>query len=429
MIEGGISVFQGRRVLLLQGPVGPFFRRLAEDLQQVGAAVFKVNFNGGDWLFYPGHSFNFRGLMDDWPAYFESLLDELDIDVVMLFGDCRAIHRAAYTIASFRKIDIAVFEEGYIRPNYITLEQSGVNSHSLIPRTPIFYLNRAVASSEPPLPVGNTFWFAVRWAVLYYLAASLLFPLFRHYRHHRPLTWREGLPWVRAVVRKWQYAVRERGVAQRLATQFEGRFFLVPLQVYNDSQIRVHSEYGSVDDFIEDVMNSFAKHAPPEVSLVIKHHPMDRGYCDYSAFIARRARELGLQERCLYIHDQHLPTLIRGACGVVVVNSTVGLSALFHGVPVKTCGSAMYDIKGLTFRGPLNEFWNRAEQFKPDRHLYRQFHDYLVLHTQLNGSFYKPLPLVASVAGLKWRLTPREAPAADVRKIDRRQGYRRKKRW
>ena len=47
-----------RRVLLLQGPIGPFFRNLGDDLIQAGATVHKINFNGGDWLFYPTSKIN-----------------------------------------------------------------------------------------------------------------------------------------------------------------------------------------------------------------------------------------------------------------------------------------------------------------------------------------------------------------------------------
>jgi capsule polysaccharide modification protein KpsS len=43
-----------RHALLLQGPVGPFFRRLADELCARGTAVSKVNFNPGDSLFYRG---------------------------------------------------------------------------------------------------------------------------------------------------------------------------------------------------------------------------------------------------------------------------------------------------------------------------------------------------------------------------------------
>lgn len=57
MIEQGMGAFRGRNVLLLQGPVGPFFSRLAHDLELAGASVHKVNFNAGDSLFYGGVPF------------------------------------------------------------------------------------------------------------------------------------------------------------------------------------------------------------------------------------------------------------------------------------------------------------------------------------------------------------------------------------
>lgn len=402
MIKSGISVFRGKRVLLLQGPVGPFFRRLAQDLTLAGAQVFKVNFNGGDWLFYPGGAFNYRGRMEDWPRYFEALLDQLNVDVVMLFGDCRPIHKLAHKIAHRRGLEIGVFEEGYIRPDYVTLERFGVNDHSLIPRDPGFYLNIPIHTIDRPIHLGNTYWYATLWAVLYYFAAGLLKPLFRQYEHHRPLTWLEFFPGTRCVWRKGYYALKELGILSRLTGELNGRYFLVPLQVYNDAQIHTHSGFKSISNFIDEVMASFAKHAPENTALVIKHHPMDRGYHDYTGMIRKRIRELGLQGRCFYIHDQHLPTLMQHACGVVVVNSTVGLSALHHGTPLKVCGNAIYDMPGLTFQEGLDNFWHNSQQAKPDKQLLQRFHGYLIQHTQLNGSFYKRLPIIASIAGLRW---------------------------
>lgn len=416
MLRSGLNQFRGKRVLLLQGPVGPFFRRFAKDLEQAGAQVFKVNFNGGDWLFYPFNVFNFRGGMEDWPAYLEALLDQLNIDAVLLFGDCRPLHRMAHEIAHRRGLEIGVFEEGYVRPDYITLERSGANGNSLIPRSPIFYLNNPMPSIEQPLPAGNVIWMAALWAVLYYLAAGLLKPAFLHYRHHRPLSWLECFPWLRSMWRKGYYALKERGVSARLTGELAGRFFLVPLQVHNDAQIHAHSDFDSMAQFIDEVMTSFAGNAPRNTVLVIKHHPMDRGYYDYTEFISRQIRLLGLEKRCFYIHDQHLPTLLRHARGVIVVNSTVGLSALFHGAPVKVCGSAIYDMKGLTFGGLLADFWRNAQHAKPDRRLFECFHSYLIRYTQLNGSFYKRLPIVASAAGLRWALSPVAAqPDAQAR--------------
>lgn len=381
--------FRGKRVLLLQGPVGPFFRRLARVLEEDGAEVHKVNFNGGDCLFYPSGAILWRGSLEDWPHYFQELLDRLEIDVVLLFGDCRAIHCTARKISHARGIPVGVFEEGYVRPNFITFEEYGVNGHSRIPRTPAFYREQPRSASCQEQEVGNTFWHAVAWAISYYVASALLHPVFWRYRHHRPLTLREAFPWLRSISRKWLYKRRERGILEALTGPLTGRFFLVPLQISFDSQVREHSHFASVEQFIGDVVASFSRNAPQDAVLVIKHHPLDRGYHDYSWAIREVALWYGLEKRLFYIHDQHLPTLFNHMRGAVVINSTVGFSALSHGAAVKTCGVAVYDMPGLTFQGSLDAFWQEAEDFRPVRELHESFRAYLVDQTQINGSFYR----------------------------------------
>jgi len=129
---------------------------------------------------------------------------------------------------------------------------------------------------------------------------------------------------------------------------------------------------------------------------------MDRGYHDYSRFINGLCRELNVQGRVMYLHDQHLPTLLDHALGVVVANSTVGLSALDHGLPVKACKSAVYDMEGLTYQGELEDFWRDAQMQLPNPDLLMRFRSYLIRHTQLNGNFYKRLDIPGSSAGVVW---------------------------
>src|SRR5207244_12082024 len=93
MSEARPAALRGKRVLLLQGPVGPFFRRLAARLRAAGAEVHKVNFNGGDGLFYPTGAISWRGHPGDWPQFLARLLEERRIDIVLLFGDCRSEER------------------------------------------------------------------------------------------------------------------------------------------------------------------------------------------------------------------------------------------------------------------------------------------------------------------------------------------------
>jgi capsular polysaccharide export protein len=411
LISGGIHFFSGKRVLLLQGPLGPFFARLAHDLRSAGAFVLKVNFNAGDALFAQHDAVAFRGSAEEWPAFLTRLLDDHRIDTVLLFGDCRPLHRVAHAIAQDRGIEVGVFEEGYVRPNYVTFERFGVNGHSLIPRSSIFYLNSEIPPCDGEAPVGNTYWHSVLWAITYYTAAILGRPFFSKYEHHRPLVASEALRWIRSFWRKLYYRAKEAGLQERLTGQLSKRYFLVPLQVHSDAQVQVHSDFDSVALFIDHLLDSFAEKAPRDAWLVIKHHPYDRAYFDYTTLIRRKARSLGIGRRVRYIHDQHLPTLLQHARGVVVINSTVGLSALHHGTPTKVCGVALYDMAGLTAQCGLDEFWGRAEQEKVDPELYRRFRDYLIHATQINGSFYRRLDIPGMAAGLAWR------PRGDLKEL------------
>ncbi|AJQ93889.1 capsule biosynthesis protein [Gynuella sunshinyii] len=409
MISPGIQSFSGKRVLLLQGPIGPFFRLLAKDLKAVGAKVFKINFNAGDWLFYPTDALNYRGTMDDWPLWFEDLVLRLKIDTVLLFGDCRPIHRAAHAIATKLELDVGVFEEGYIRPDYITLERSGVNGHSKIPRHPELF-KKVTAPVAQTHPIPKTYNLMVWYGFCYFTIGSFGAPWFIHYKHHRPLTILEALPWLRSAWRKLKYKWLERGQQDDLVQNWSNHFFLVPLQVFNDSQITVHADCINIRHFIKQTLNSFAAHAPADTLLVFKHHPMDRGYCNYRTLIKRLADRAGVSDRVRYIHDQHLPTLLDHARGVVVVNSTVGFSALYHGTPTKTCGRAFYNMEGLTYQGSLDDFWQQTENIHLDKLLYKNVRNYVITRTQLNGSFYKKIKNAGFHSGVIFPNSPKTRP-------------------
>jgi capsule polysaccharide modification protein KpsS len=391
-------------VLLLQGPVGPFFKRLADDLERKGVLVYKINFNGGDAFFFRKQgAIPFTGSLDDWPRFLEERVTELAIKRIYLFGDCRAYHISAREVAKRLGVPIFVFEEGYIRPDYITLEEEGVNGFSSLPRDPYSYQTLAASEADTPAPVGHSFTQAAIYAQIYYIA-SRLSKRYPTYEHHRTLTvWSEGSKWILSGLRKLKYAYTEHGELERLTTALDGRYFLVPLQVHCDMQLTFHSPFDGVEQFIRKVIDSFANHAPVETSLIFKHHPMDRGYRAYAKLIRRLAAAREIEARVLYLHDLPLPELLRHARGAVVINSTTGLSAIHHRIPVKVCGRAVYDIPGLTSQTSLNRFWQEPQA--PDAELYRRFRAYMVENTQINGNFYKRLARTGNATGVMWPTT------------------------
>lgn len=393
-----LDALAGKRVLLLQGPVGPFFARLSSALRARGQAVFKINFHAGDALFHPLGSTLYQAPMADWPAFLENFIRRHEIDAIVLYGDCRPIHRDAIQVARDCACFVGVFEEGYIRPSYITFEAHGVNAHSALSRDPEFYRALPEPDPLPKLKPANGFWHLMGYGALYFAAGAIGRALTPHYRHHRPLSLKEGFFWLRSAWRKWCAAPSDRACQRTLTQAGAPDFFLVPLQVFNDYQVQTHSPYESVDAFIVETLRSFAHHAPSATRLVFKHHPMDRGYVDYRALIETHARTLGLAGRVHYGHDFHLPTLLDRACGVIVINSTVGLSALHHGAPTKVCGEALYDMAGLTYAGTLDRFWREAGNAKPDQALLARYLNHLIANTQSPGNFYRGARFAATQA-------------------------------
>lgn len=377
------------RTLLLQGPMGKFFTRFGNYIKSQGGNVWKINFNGGDWFDSPTlNRINFRGALAEWPLFLARIIRQYRIDQIFVYGDCRAYHREAIRIARMTGVRIFVFEEGYVRPNYITLEEGGVNGFSSLRRDPKFYVTQPVPLRKPPeLPSTCSFWRMAAAATTYYLATVCLRPWFPHYQHHKDFSaGREAGMWCLSGLRKLCYAVRDRNLTGQFAGRLSKRYFLVPLQVHSDSQIAFHSSYPCVEAFIDDVLESFARHAPADSVLVFKHHPMDRGARHYGGRIARLRDRHQLGERVLYVHEVHLPTVLNHARGVVVINSTVGFSALLHAAPVKVMGRAIYDIPGLTCQEPLEHFWNHPGAVsKP---LFNAFQRHVVATTQINGSFH-----------------------------------------
>lgn len=385
-----LDALSGQRVLLLQGPAGPCFRRLARFLEQRGARLTKVNFNAADDLFFSGPGvIRFRDPFDAWPAFFDRVVREHAIDAIVVFGDTRPLHELAILRSRALGLRAFVLEEGYLRPDFVTVEEGGVGGRSGIPKDPDFYRSLVPTELPPPRPVGNTLAPAALYATLYACAHALGRARYPHYRHHRDIRpLRQAARWVRGGARRVWHGVRDRELDRRLASADFPPFFLVPLQVHLDAAVR-DSDFPDVRDFIVTVVESFARHAPQDCVLVVKDHPLDRPYRDYRALLTELSAAHRLGDRLRHVDVIHLPTALARARGTVVINSTVGLSSLFHQTPVKCLGRAVYDMSGLTHQGPLDQFWTSPGAV--DGELYLRFRYWLLTNNQINGSVWTEL--------------------------------------
>ena len=390
-----IGNMDGSNMLFLQGSVGNFFKRVDLVFRKRGARTFKIGFNAGDQFFSNGDNYTpYRSTKEEWKEFIYDFLIKHKIDKVFLFGDCRFYQSITIGEARSLNIDIFVFEEGYIRPDFITMERYGVNDFSHIPRDRSFYEALDITQfDEKEIHAVNTRHHnMILSAAAYYLLADLFRHNYPHYDHHRKLNFvNEVFFAARNASRKFKYKLTERGLLEKLLYEHKDNYYFVPLQTYSDFQIKEHSHFSSIEEFIKTVMHSFAKFAPQKTQLVIKHHPVDRGRKDYTEYINALSKKFDIGNRALSVHDLHLPSCLKNAVGTITINSTVGISSLYHHTPTIVLGNAIYDIDGLTCKDmQLDDFWKGYKA--PNKELFEKFRRYLIDQTQLNGSFYGRFP-------------------------------------
>jgi capsular polysaccharide export protein len=372
-----------RAFLFLQGPPGPLFPRLAEQMRQKRIPVHRINLNGGDRLDWPDGAVDFRGRFSEWPVFLDNFLREKGITDLLLFGDCRPYHLCAHGIAAARGLRTHVLEEGYIRPDWMTLEPEGVNARSTLSRDKNWF--RAEARrlpAEPELPpITASFRRRARDSYWYYhhvLLGRLRYP---HFRSHRcsPIL-KEGFGWLWRFTREDN---RARSAAEVLRQLEHQSLFLLPLQLSGDYQIRSHSPFPDMQSAAAYAIESFAGNAPPDVHLLLKAHPLDCSFFNWPGFVRKQATRLGLEGRLHFIDGGDLESMVRSARGLICVNSTSATLALANGTPVCTLGEAIYDLEGLTHQGHLDSFWSNP--MPPEPGLFEAFRRVLLDRCLVRG--------------------------------------------
>jgi len=400
-------------VLLLMGPLGLFFARLSRHLERQGVTVYKLSLPLHEFGFRRQQRLPFSGPPEAFPATLATWIERYGIRHVFMYGDYISLHRLALPLIQARSdVTAGIFELGYARPNFITLESQGVNARSGLPRDPHVYrqLPDPGRPGRLPRPPQRSIPLRLAKALTFVLHACQRYPLLPYPHKLQPRPWDLWAQYL-GILRGLLYPITEAPVRRQLHSG--GDYMLVALQVASDSQIQEASPYGGMVELIEEVAQSFARHAPPHLRLVFKHHPRDRGYNHYGHRIRQLRRRLGLTaERLLYLHEAPLGSLLASQrCrGLITVSSTVGLQALAAGVPLKLLGDTFFGIEGLADQAPLDHFWTQPQL--PDPGLWRRFHHLMLERTQFQGNFDGPLQWSALVAVQPAHLTPSAGPPA-----------------
>ena len=361
-------------------------------LRKAGAEVWRVGFNAGDraFWFHPRSYIPFRGSAEQWPDTFSALIEEKGVTDIVLYGDTRPIHAQAVAEAKARGIGVHVFEEGYMRPFWVTYERGGTNGNSRLMDMSIAQMQETLAQSDMDAPLPPARWGDMRQHI-FYGALYHWFVMFRngHYRNFRPHR-------SMTVTKEFQLYLRRlllmplQAIDRRVATlriKYGGfPYHLALLQLEHDSSFQMHSPFDTMPDFLEVVIEGFAAGAPRHHHLVFKAHPLEDGRVPVRRSIRQLARKHGVLDRVHYVRGGKLAQLMNDARTAVTVNSTAGQQVLWRGIPLKVFGKAVYNQPEFVSDQPLPQFFKGAT--RPDHKAYKDYRRYLLETSQLPGGFY-----------------------------------------
>lgn len=372
--------------LLLQGPPSRFSTALSQGLQSRGAKCVKINFCLGEWLFWQGSdAINYRGTLTDWPDFLIDIIKQHNVTDVIYYADRLPYHRLAIDIAADLGINAITYENGYLRPYWITLEHGGMSRLSHFPTDPDYILEEGQKHPAPIIQqdLGHPFWLEAWNEVVYNLANFFDIAFFHRYQAdkvYNPLY--EYLNYIPRLLKSKKNTKLALSVTKKLKNK---RFFLFPLQMQNDYQLRENSPFQHQAEAITLAIKALHESAEENTHLLFKIHPMDNGIEHWADIISDQAALYSLTDRVWYIDGGNLNHILKACTGTITINSTVGVTGIQKLKPVITLGDAMYDIPGLTSQQPLSRFFQQPQPPNPE--LVDSFIKLMAATIQVHGSF------------------------------------------
>ena len=388
----GYTAGSNRRFLFLQGPHGPFFNRLGKMLRTAGAQVWRVGFNAGDraFWFHRDSYISYEEPHENWPDHFDEIIAEKGITDLVLYGDTRFIHATAVKRAKAAGLTVHVFEEGYLRPYWVTYERDGTNGHSRLMDMDVKSMRKTLADTEIITPEAPSHWGDMRqhvfYGALYHWFVMFRNGAYRNFKAHREL----------GVVAEFKLYLRRlllmpvhwasRAISTMRIKRGGYPYHLVLLQLEHDSSFQAHSPFTKMADFLDVVIEGFAKGAPIHHHLVFKAHPLETGRAGLRKMVAEIAREYGVEGRVHYVRGGKLAQLLDHTRSAVTVNSTAAQQVLRRGIPLKVFGDAVFAKPEFVSTLPLPEFFSQPS--RPDMRAYKEYRQYLLETSQIAGGFY-----------------------------------------
>ncbi|MEO1552258.1 MAG: capsule biosynthesis protein CapA, partial [Pseudomonadota bacterium] len=160
-------------------------------MRVAGARTCRLGFNSADRTFWHGPTdyIPYRDTANAFPDTLRSIIAERGVTDLVCYGSKRPVHAAALAVASETGLTPHVFEEGYLRPYWITYERGGANADSLATKYTLNEMSATIATGAHAMLEAPDRWGDMRahmfWGAAYHarlLAGNRGYPGFRPHR-------------------------------------------------------------------------------------------------------------------------------------------------------------------------------------------------------------------------------------------------------
>lgn len=394
-------------VLFIQGDWEGGLSNVAKDMMLNGTNVTKLVLEQTDLRYIK------QGIavtvydrpVEEFKSWLEDYTATHSVDGYVIYNEYRPYNAIAYKLSEQLGIECIVLELGLLRPDNITIYSREFDLFDYLRKSWELAIQNPASIpvfQEPERLERLRSFSKIQQFSNAYLQSwfhSKILRRFTHFRDQRTMSLRYHFSAGLKAALRFQGRSKQSRYNGILNTKWSNKYYIVTLQVHSDSQIVERSDFSSVEEFIGVVVESFLKHAPEDKLLLFKPHPVDRGYKDYTSLINELNAKLP-KPRFIYLDRISNPVALSNAIGAVMINSSMGISALIQGTPVIALGEAAFDLPGLTYQGNLDSFWRQAE---PVHRGNVELFIRLLRHTsQGRGTFFSRMFAVKGHCKIKW---------------------------
>ncbi len=277
-------------------------------------------------------------------ALFRHFLLDKKVDLVLIHNDLRWYHSIAIKVCQEMGVDYLITEQGLFRPYTTVIDNLGVNAYSSLAKIDEFpESSRNVKVSPNTMRNHNS-----NWSKLYFFIFLLVYNIEKpfgstlKYQHNKYSLF----SYIRRFISQYKNgAYNNKEVSSNLSGTVN---IFVPMQLENDTQILIHSEFSSNQELINQIEESVYGCAINNVRVIFKKHPND-------------VKNYTIDDKSLFVSGS-IQEISESSCLAITVNSSAAIDILRTNVPLFLLGSSIYSKSGVAVEVRVQDLQKYVKQ-------------------------------------------------------------------